>query len=97
MTYDLLHVLVDEDGNPATDETGGIADFKKVLRKALLTDTMSNGDSKFERFELYLKLKLAGATVDITADEAKLIKDASSVYPTLIAGQISYWADGKTL
>jgi hypothetical protein len=97
MALNLLHQLVDDVGNAVTDETGEIASLKKVLSKALLTDTADNANSKFERFELWIKLKLAGAEVELTADEAKLIKEASAVYSTLIAGQIAFWASGKSI
>jgi hypothetical protein len=97
MTFDLTHQLVDPDGNPALDENGKPAEFKKVVGKALLTDTADNAKSKFERFELYLKTKLAGAEVELSAEEAKLIKEAASVYNTFIAGQIAFWTAGKKL
>jgi len=93
----LLHQLVDFYGNPALDEDGKPADLKKVLGKALLTDTAENAKSKFERFELYIKLKLAGAEADLSAEEAKLIQEAASVYSTFVAGQISFWAHGKSI
>lgn len=97
MIYDLSHQLVDENGDPAKDEVGKPADLKKILSRALLTDTAENAKSKFERFELYLKTKFSELKIDLTAEEVKLLKEASSVYPTLILGQLLYWLDGKSL
>ena len=97
MVFNLTHQLVDDVGNAVTDEFGKVAELKKVLSKALLTDTADNAKSKFERFELWMKLKLAGAEADLTAEEVKLLKEASTVYSTLIHGQIAYWLDGKTI
>lgn len=97
MNVDLTHQLVDFEGNPATDEDGKPADLKKVISKALLTDTAENAKSKFERFELWIKLKLAEVEAELTTDEAALIKEAASVYSTFIAGQIAFWASGKKI
>lgn len=95
MLYDLSHQIVDEKDAPALDEKGQPADLKTVVNRALLTDTADNAKSKFERFELYLKVKAAKVAVELTAEEAKLIKDASSVYPTLVMGQLVHWIEGK--
>jgi len=95
MEYDLTHQIVDEAGDPAKDEKGNAAALKTVLSRALLADTAENAKSKFERFELYLKLKLSELKVDLTNEEAKLIKEAASVYPTLVYGQLVHWIEGK--
>lgn len=95
MLYDLSHQIVDEKDTPALDEKGNPAELKTVLNRALLTDTADNAKSKFERFELYLKIKAAKLTVELTTEEAKLIKDAASVYPTLVMGQVIHWVENK--
>lgn len=95
MEHDLTHQIVDEKGSPAVDESGKPAELKTVISRAVLTDTATNAASKLERFELWIKLKAAGLSVDLSTEEAKLIKDASSVYSTLIHGQIVHWIEGK--
>lgn len=95
MLYDLTHQLVDDKGEPAVDETGKAASLKTILNRAILADTADNAKSKLERFELFLKLKAASFQVELTTEEAKLIKDASSIYPTLIHGQLVHWIEGK--
>lgn len=95
MLYDLSHQIVDETGKPALDETGKPAELKTVISRSLLTDTAENAKSKLERFELWMKLKAHGLEVDFTNEEAKLIKDASSIYPTLVMGQLIHWIEGK--
>ncbi len=95
MIFDLSHQLVDENGDPANDETGKPAELKKILSRALLTDTAENAKSKFERFELYMKVKFSELKADFTAEEAKLLKEAAFVYPTLVYGQLIRWLDGK--
>jgi hypothetical protein len=97
MQYDLSHQLVDEAGKPAIDETGAPAPLKPVLARAILTDTADNAKSKWERFELWIKLREAELVVDFTTEEAKLLKDAASVYPTLIFGQIVKWLEGHKI
>lgn len=97
MQYDLSHQLVDEQGKPATDETGSPAALKTVLSRAVLTDTADNAVTKLERFEVWLKLKASELIVDLTNEEAALIKKASSVYPTLVYGQIVKWVEGHKI
>lgn len=95
MLYDLSHQLVDDVGNAATDAEGKAAELKTVLSKALLTDTADNAKSKLERFELWFKVKSAELKLELSNEEAKLIKEASSVYSTLIHGQIARWIENK--
>lgn len=95
MIYDLTHVLVDDKGEPAVDETAKPAELKTVLSRALLTDTADNAASKLERFELWLKLKGATAALELSTEEAKLVKEASKVYSTLIHGQIVHWIEQR--
>ena len=95
MQFDLSHQILDDKGEPAKDELGKAADLKTVLSRALLTDTADNAKSKLERFELYMKLRASELKADLTTEEAKLIKDASSVYPTIVYGQLVRWIEGK--
>lgn len=97
MEHDLTHQIVDEKGSPAVDESGKPAELKTVISRAVLTDTATNTASKLERFELWLKVRAAGAKLVLTTEEAKLLKDASSVYSTLIHGQIVAWLEGKKI
>jgi hypothetical protein len=95
MQYDLTHQVVDDKGEAAVDENGKPADLKTILSRALLTDTADNTSTKLERFELWLKLKSAAVAVEFSTEEAKLIKDASKVYPTLIHGQLVHWIEQR--
>lgn len=96
MIYDLSHQIVDEHGEPAKDEAGKPAELKTVLQKVLLAETPNQTPtSKLARFELYLKLKFAELKVELTTEEALLIKEVSSLYPVLVFGQIVHWIEGK--
>lgn len=95
MIYDLSHQITDTDGNPAVDETGGPVPLRTVLSKAILADTQHNADSKLQRFELWLKIRAAALALELTTEEATLLKEASSIYPTLIHGQLVHWIEGK--
>lgn len=95
MIYDLSHQLVDEKGEPAVDETGKPAVLKTILSRALLTDTADNVKSKIERFELWFRLKTSELEVELSHEEAKLLKEATSIYSTLAYGQLVRWLDGK--
>lgn len=97
MIFDLTHQITDEKGDPAVDETGKVASLKTILNRSLLTDTADNAKSKLERFELFLKIKGAALELELSTEEAKLIKDASSIYPTIIHGQLVHWIEGRKL
>jgi hypothetical protein len=95
MIYDLSHQIINEKGEPAVDETGAPASLKTVLGRAVLTDTADNAGTKLQRFELWLKLRSAALAVELTTEEASLIKQASSIYSTLVHGQVVHWIEGK--
>lgn len=95
MIYDLAHQIVDGDGEPAKDADGNLVPLKKVLSQAVLADTAHNAESKLERFELWLKIRSANLKLELTTEEALLLKEASSVYPTLVHGQLVRWIEGK--
>lgn len=96
MQLDLSHQITNVDGSPATDETGQPAELKTVLSKALLAEQPNATPiSKMARFELYLKLKFSELKAEISTEEATLLKEAASVYPVLVYGQIVHWIEGK--
>lgn len=97
MQLDLSHQITNLDGTAATDETGAIAQIKTVLQKALLTEqsAQTSAAQKMARFELYLKLKFSKVMADISTEEATLLKEAASIYPVLVYGQIVHWIEGK--
>lgn len=96
MIHDLTHQITDEVGSPAIDETGKPAALKTVISRALLQEPQGTPTaSKLARFELFLKLKAAALEVDLSSEEATLIKEASSIYPVLVFGQIVHWIEGK--
>jgi hypothetical protein len=96
MQLDLSHQITNIDGTPAVDETGQPAELKTVLSKALLAEPANpTPTSKLARFELYLKLKFSELKADITTEEATLLKEAASIYPVLVYGQIVHWIEGK--
>ena len=66
-----------------------------LLKRAVLADLTPDGrptpaDEKFQRFELYMKLRQADKDTDFSLDEVALLDKAVLVFPTLISGQLHY-------
>ena len=96
MILDLAHQIKNPDGSPALDETNKPVATKDVLAKALLSEPPNTTvASKMARFELWLKVKMADVKLEISTEEATLLKEASSVYPVVVYGQLVHWIEGK--
>ena len=71
-----------------------------LLKRVILADRNPDGspiagDEKYNRFELYMKLRSAGSDTDFSTEEIQLLEKAVKVYPTLIAGQLIYLLHNK--
>lgn len=91
MRYQVNTVLKDHEGNPLKDREED-ATLRKVLVFALLQDTREdaqNGEEKFRRFALAMKIQKAGAEVDLTAEEVALAKrQVGRICPTIVVGRV---------
>lgn len=72
-----------------------------LLKRAVLADSNPDGsaikpDEKYNRFELFLKLKTANSDTDFTIAEIALLDSAVRVYGTLICGQLLLLLNNKT-
>lgn len=103
-TYDLTRHVVDENGKPLPfddKKPNEGATLKQILCRALVSDyspTMGvppSVEEKNKRFDLYMKLKLAGDSIELTIEEATTLKGVTGSYTTLICGQLNYILDGK--
>jgi hypothetical protein len=95
---DLSQPLLDDEDKPMSDKIDGKdvpVLLSKALRRALLADVDGEGqpvrgEAKTERYELFLKIKMApaGEPLELTPEELVLLRKVTLVYPTLVAGQI---------
>ena len=100
MNIDLKATLTDLEDKVITEAEKPV-ELALLLKRALLADVEGDGSSvkdKFERFELYMKLKLHNAEsglINLETAEVALLDRAVKVFPTLIAGQLHYFLTGK--
>ncbi len=93
MKINFDYVFVDMDDKEILEEKGQAINVQRLLKQAALADANPDGsplkpDEKYERYELYMKLRSADATTEFSASEVALLDKAVRVYPTLIAGQL---------
>jgi hypothetical protein len=91
---DLTATIVNELDKPITEGETPLT-MRVALKRLALADLDGNGnpikgDSKLPRYELFLKLKKADAedTIELTPEEATLLREGARVYPTVIMGQV---------
>jgi hypothetical protein len=101
MKIDFTATLVDAEDKPVL-ENDKPANVLTLFKRAVIADIGPDGrpitgDEKYPRFELYMKLRSADSTTDFTLDEVQLLEKAVRVYPTLIAGQLTYLLHNKTV
>jgi hypothetical protein len=98
MKYDLTHTLVDSDGNPALENESPVT-VKTAFVRALLADVSPTGaplspDDKLKRYQLFKKIGGSREdTVDLTVEEAAMLKTAAGVFPALVYGQLADFID----
>jgi hypothetical protein len=95
MNIDFSAVLTDAEGAPIVEKDAPVL-VVTLLKRAVLADNAKD-DEKYERYELFLKLRSADSTTDFSLDEVQLLEKAVRVYPTLIAGQLIYLLHNKTV
>lgn len=94
--YNLSITLMDEKGEPWKDGNT-VLTTGTVARRALLQEPIGQqlpAEEKFRRFSLWKKLPEAGE-VDLTVDEAQLIKTCCIVFSVLAYGQMVEFLDQK--
>ena len=101
MKIDILAYLKDADGKIVL-EGDDPASIITLLKRAVLADVTPDGkpipaSEKYERFELYMKLRSADTDTDYSTAEVALLEKAVTAFPTLICGQLVYLLHGKTI
>jgi hypothetical protein len=101
MKIDFTVVLKDADDKPVM-EGEHPAGIETLLKRAVLADRTPDGgpipaDEKYERFELYMKLRQANSDTDFSSAEVALLEGAVKAYSTLVAGQLLYLLHNKTV
>jgi len=99
MKLDFTTQLVDANDEVVLEDEKPV-EVKLLLKRAALADFLPDGrpipsDEKFNRFELYMKLRSADEHTDFSLDEVALLDRAVLVFPTLIAGQLHYLLQNK--
>lgn len=77
--------------------TGRNVTIKKLCVDALLADTREelSGEAKVKRYRLAQKIHAAEGEIDITTEEASLVKElAAKMLPPLLYGQIYDFIEG---
>ncbi len=92
MKIDAAYQFVDMDDKPILEEGTPISVWT-LLKRAVLADANPDGspikpNEKYDRYELYMKLRSADATTEFSASEVALLDSAVRVYGTIIAGQL---------
>jgi len=83
--------------NIENDPTSGIMFAKNVCINAILTPTQGDDEKiKFEKWEIFKKLRDCDDIVDLTIDQWGKIKSSiGKYYPQLILGQMFEILEGK--
>jgi len=92
MKLDFDYKFVDADDVVILEGDAPVA-VKTLLKRAVLADANPDGspikpNEKYDRYELYMKLRSADATTEFSASEVALLDSAVRVYGTIIAGQL---------
>ena len=65
-----------------------------VLEAILASNPSTTAEEKSKRWGLAQKMR-KGGVINITVDEAALIKTASEIHPTLLYGQLCDWLESN--
>jgi hypothetical protein len=99
MKIDLAAILKDSDDKPIL-EGDNPASIAVLLKRAILADRTPDGlpipaAEKYDRFELYMKLRQATSDTDFSTAEVALLEGAVKAFSTLVAGQLLYLLHNK--
>jgi hypothetical protein len=97
MKIKINQALMDVDGKTPVKEDGKIVTLKEACIGAILAPTKEDDQKKkFEKWEVFKKLRDAGEEVDLTADEIAMIEKCSGqIHHPLIYGQCYEMLEGK--
>lgn len=93
MRFDLTKFPLNEMDEQVKDEKGNLGTYREAFMKAAANDFDGQGqpvrgEEKFKRFDMWRKIKHAGASINLEASEitylTELCRDA---FPVLVAGQ----------
>lgn len=89
--------LIDVDGVQAIKENGKIVTLREICIAAVLTPVQEDDQKKkFEKWEVFKKLRDSGEELELTADEIAMIEKCSGkIHPPLIYGQCYEMLEGK--
>ena len=93
MKKNLEHKILNMDDTEAMLQPGVPLTIKHcVLEAVLASNPGTTAEEKSRRWGLAQKMR-KGGIVNITVDEAALIKSASEIHPVLLYGQIVDWLE----
>jgi len=97
MKIDLTTKLTTLKGEPIKTDNGEIVTLTDVLTNSLLVDKPSTQVKEMlKKFSLATKISNAKDVVEITAEEATMIKELLPIaYKTLVVGQVWSLLDGQ--
>jgi len=97
MKINLEQNLKQINGTNLVDEKNKLVGLKTILIKAALTDIKENDDSnKVSDFNIAMKIEKADKEVELGNSElTRLQKKVSSLYATLVVGQVNEILEGK--
>jgi hypothetical protein len=85
----LNNVILNTDEQPIPNSSGKSLALRDVIANSILAPMEGDDEKKkFDRWEIYKKLRSAGGEVSLTAEEISIIKKAiGKLQPPLILGQ----------
>lgn len=93
MQYNLSKFPVGENDAQLKDENMNLVTYREILMTCVSSDRQGDGSpvqgpGKFIRYQIWKKLKKEKQTINLTAEEVALLKDACQVFPVIVMGQV---------
>jgi hypothetical protein len=96
MKIELTTVINNLDEQPVLEAPGKPLTLRIAIIHALTTDERGEGKQKFDRYELAVKIKRAGQSIDLTAEEVVTIKECvGKAYYPVVVGPVFNLLDPK--
>jgi hypothetical protein len=92
MKFNLTKFPIGEDDKQLKDENGKNVTFKEVLIKAITSAVdgrgqQVQGEEKFKRFDMYMRLKKSKGIVELNAEDVVMLTNAAQAFPVIVAGE----------